>query len=442
MVHLDKSGIGIKHLPLSEAQNALKHLRNRSGRGRDFLGWIDLPKQDDSLLDKIISVAEHLRAHCRYVVCVGIGGSYIGARAVIEALSDPLDMYRDLAAPKILYAGLHLDEDYLSSLLSLLKGERFGIINISKSGTTTETSIAFRFLKNLLVSNVGQEEHSKYVVAITDASKGALRELSDLEGYTTFDIAEDIGGRYSVLSPVGLLPIAVAGVDIRELLRGAREMISLSGIDLDAEDNLAAQYASIRQALYRQGKKVEFLATYTPSLFFFSEWWKQLFAESEGKEGKGILTYIASFTTDLHSLGQWIQEGEPILFETILSINRPKSELRIPFENSDIDELNYLAHRRVSEVNAMAEKGTIQAHVSGGVPTLRIEIDRLDAFTLGGLIYFFEVAVAISGYMMQINPFDQPGVEQYKRNMFVLLDKPGMNSNISVTINNIVSDNG
>ncbi len=402
-------------------------LHDGSRAGNDFLGWVTLPSSvSEELIKDIEDTAAELRSRCDAVVVVGIGGSYLGARAVIDALSSSFDWLQTRRKnPVILYAGNNIGEDYLHELTEYLHDKRFGIINISKSGTTTEPAIAFRILRNLLVEKAGEEESRKRIVAITDASRGALRSLANSEGYKTFVIPDDVGGRYSVLTPVGLLPVAVAGLNIRKLFQGARDMETASGSATPFEVNLPAIYAAIRNRLYLKGKKIEILVNYNPKLHYFAEWWKQLYGESEGKEGKGIFPAAVDFSTDLHSMGQWIQEGERTIFETVLSVRRPDAEVRIPHDNSDSDGLNFLRNKRVDEVNKMAELGTRIAHVDGGVPNILIEIPELSEYFVGQLIYFFEKACGISGYMLGINPFNQPGVEDYKRNMFALLDKPG-----------------
>ena len=324
-----------------------------------------------------------------------------------------------------MYAGNNLSEDYLYELIKYLEDKSFGIINISKSGTTTEPAVAFRLLKDLLEEKVGKSEARNRIVAITDAKKGALRTLAGMEKYKTFVIPDDIGGRYSVLTPVGLLPIAVAGFEIRKLVQGAATMEKNTGPNIAFEYNLSAIYAVIRNELYKKGKKIEILANYHPKLHYFSEWWKQLFGESEGKENKGIFPAAVDFTTDLHSMGQWIQEGERTIFETVISIKEPNYRVEIPYDSQNLDGLNYLAGKRVDEVNKMAELGTRIAHVEAGVPNILIEIPKLDEESMGKLIYFFEKACGISGYILGVNPFNQPGVEAYKRNMFALLEKPG-----------------
>ena len=411
-----------------EAEKSLRTLYEGTGAGNDFLGWLHLPSSiTDAQLTDIEQTAERLRA-CQAVVVIGIGGSYLGARAVIEALTDSFDALRtgaDRTHPVILYAGNQIGEDYLSELCDLLRGRDFGIINISKSGTTTEPAIAFRILRSLLEENVGAAAAKERIVAVTDRARGALRTLADREGYKTYVIPDDVGGRYSVLTPVGLLPIAVAGIDIRALVRGAVEMERAVGPDVPFDRNPALRYAAARQTLYRSGKKIEILANFHPKLHYVGEWWKQLYGESEGKDHKGIFPAAVDLTTDLHSMGQWIQQGERTIFETVVSIDAPERTLSVPTDADNLDGLNYLAGRRVDEINKMAELGTRLAHASGGVPNIRVSIPRLTADHLGGLLYFFEAACGISGYLSGVNPFDQPGVEAYKSNMFALLDKPG-----------------
>ena len=411
-----------------EAEKSLRTLYEGTGAGNDFLGWLHLPSSiTDTQLTDIEQTAERLRA-CQAVVVIGIGGSYLGARAVIEALTDSFDALRtgaDRTHPVILYAGNQIGEDYLSELCDLLRGRDFGIINISKSGTTTEPAIAFRILRSLLEENVGAAAAKERIVAVTDRARGALRTLADREGYKTYVIPDDVGGRYSVLTPVGLLPIAVAGIDIRALVRGAVEMERAVGPDVPFDRNPALRYAAARQALYREGKKIEILANFHPKLHYVGEWWKQLYGESEGKDHRGLFPAAVDLTTDLHSMGQWIQQGERTIFETVVSIDAPERTLSVPTDADNLDGLNYLAGRRVDEINKMAELGTRLAHASGGVPNIRVSIPRLTADHLGGLLYFFEAACGISGYLSGVNPFDQPGVEAYKSNMFALLDKPG-----------------
>ena len=404
-------------------------LYDSSREGNEFLGWVTLPSSiTEEMLREIEDAATVLRTYCEAVLVIGIGGSYLGARAVIDALSHSFDWLQDTKErknPVILYAGNNISEDYLHELMSLLEEKQFGIINISKSGTTTEPALAFRLLKDQLENKMGKEEARKRIVAITDASKGALRTLATTEGYKTFVIPDNVGGRYSVLTPVGLLPIAVAGIDIRKLVGGALEIEKATDPATTFDYNLPAIYAVIRNELYKQGKKIEILVNYHPKLHFMAEWWKQLFGESEGKENVGIFPAAVDFTTDLHSMGQWIQEGERTIFETVISIKEPKKKVTIPHDERDLDGLNFLEGKRVDEVNKMAELGTRIAHVDGGVPNLLIELPELNEKFVGQLIYFFEKACGISGYLLGINPFNQPGVEAYKKNMFALLEKPG-----------------
>lgn len=410
---------------MPEALDALHKVEQGTGAGNDFLGWVDLPtRTPESLVADIEATAAELQKECEVVVSIGIGGSYLGAKAVIEALSDSFSAYRaDHKAPKMVFAGQNIGEDYLFELMSYLDDKKFGIIVISKSGTTTEPAIAFRLLKEMLERKEGKAKAAKRIVAITDAKRGALRQLATTEGYKTFVIEDNVGGRFSVLTPVGLLPIAVAGYDIRALLRGAAQMEADTQIADSA--NPAMVYAATRNALYRAGKKIEIMVNYNPKLHYFGEWWKQLYGESEGKDGKGIFPAAVDNSTDLHSMGQWIQDGERTIFETVLSVEAPKHEVLIPTDNDNLDGLNYIAGKRVDQVNKMAELGTRIAHVDGNVPNLTITIPALEEQYLGQLIYFFEKACGISGYMLGVNPFNQPGVEAYKRNMFALLEKPG-----------------
>ena len=405
-----------------EGQQAVKTLIEGTGAGNDFLGWVRLPQETPaSLLDSINATASRLRDLCDVVVAVGIGGSYLGAKAVIEALSNTFAAYEP-AKTRVLFAGQNIGEDYMAELQEYLRNRKFGIIVISKSGTTTEPAIAFRLLKEQLEAQVGREEACKRIVAITDEKRGALRTLATAEGYETYIIPDNVGGRFSVLTPVGLLPIAVAGFDIHALVKGAADMTKAT---ISGTDTLSLEYAKTRNALYRAGKKIEILVNFNPKLHFFSEWWKQLYGESEGKDGKGIYPASVDDTTDLHSMGQWIQEGERIIFETVISVEKSEHTLTIPFDESNLDGLNYIAGKRIDEVNKMAELGTRIAHIDGGVPNIKISIPEISAYNLGSLIYFFEAAVGISGYLLGVNPFNQPGVEAYKRNMFALLEKPG-----------------
>ena len=407
---------------------AQEALENGTCQGNDFLGWLHLPSSiSEAFLADIQATADRLRHNCRYVVVCGIGGSYLGARAVIEALSNSLCwLADDKANPVVLFAGNNISEDYLAELTEFLKGKDFGVINISKSGTTTETALAFRLLKKQCEQQRGKHVAKDVIVAITDAHKGAARVTADKEGYTSFVIPDNVGGRFSVLTPVGLLPIAVAGFDIHQLVAGARDMEKATAADVAFNDNIAAQYAAVRQGLYtQQGKKIEIIADFQPKLHYFAEWWKQLYGESEGKDNKGIFPAACDFTTDLHSMGQWIQQGERSIFETVISIEHTEREMLFPNDEENLDGLNFLAGKRVDEVNKMAELGTRLAHVDGGVPNIRLSVPHLNAYYLGQLIYFFEKACGISGLLEEVNPFNQPGVEAYKKNMFALLNKPG-----------------
>lgn len=404
-----------------------QQLHDGTAAGNDFLGWVNLPQEiQEQDFARIEEVAAKLRAKCEYVVSVGIGGSYLGVRAVQEALSNSFEWLKPKHDnPILIYAGHNIGEDYLVELTEFLKDKEFGIVNISKSGTTTEPAIAFRVLKALLEEKVGKEEARERIVAITDKAKGALRTLANKEGYETFVIPDNVGGRFSVLTPVGLLPLAVAGVNVRELVQGAADMSKLVSPDVPYEDNISAQYAVARNALYQAGKKIEIVANYHPKMHYIAEWWKQLYGESEGKEHKGIFNAAVDLSADLHSMGQWIQEGERSIFETVISVLQSDHELRIPQDAENLDGLNYLAGKRVDEVNKMAELGTRMAHIDGQVPNIRVTLPKLNEYYIGQLFYFFEKAVGISGYMLEVNPFNQPGVEAYKGNMFALLEKPG-----------------
>lgn len=417
-----------------KGKECIAALHNKTGKGNDFLGWLHLPSAvTETEINDIQTTADHLRAQCEVVVVVGIGGSYLGAKAVIDALSGTFDMFGiNRKNPIIVYAGHNIGEDYLYELSEFLKNKRFGIINISKSGTTTEPALAFRILKKQLEDAIGKANAKDLIVAVTDKARGALRTLAAKEGYKTFIIPDDVGGRFSVLTPVGLLPIAIAGIDIKQLISGAVDMEKSTGPDIAFENNIAAVYAATRNELYKKGKKIEILANFHPKLHYVSEWWKQLYGESEGKENKGIFTASVDFTTDLHSMGQWIQEGERSIFETVISIAQPVHKVEVPKDNEDLDGLNFLAGKRVDFVNKMAELGTQLAHVDGGVPNIRIELPELNAYYLGQLLYFFEKACGISGYMLGVNPFNQPGVEAYKKNMFALLEKPGFEAESKV----------
>ncbi len=407
----------------SRVGSAQAALEDASCPGNDFLGWLHLPSSiTPEFLASIKECAATLRAHCDVIVVAGIGGSYLGARAVIEALAGQFEwLTNDGSNPIILFAGNNIGEDYLYELCTYLKGRKFGVINISKSGTTTETALAFRLLKKQCEEERGKEMARKVIVAVTDAKRGAARTMADQEGYASFVIPDNVGGRFSVLTPVGLLPIACAGFDIEALVRGARDMEEASQTD----DNIVTQYAALRNALYEAGKKIEILVNFQPKLHYMNEWWKQLYGESEGKDGKGIFPAAVDFTTDLHSMGQWIQEGERTIFETVVSVENPRHQLLFPHDEENLDGLNFLEGKRVDEVNKMAELGTQLAHVDGGVPNIRIVMPELNEYYLGQLIYFFERACGVSGLLLGVNPFNQPGVEAYKKNMFALLGKPG-----------------
>ncbi|MEE3483236.1 MAG: glucose-6-phosphate isomerase [Bacteroidales bacterium] len=411
----------------AKVKDCMEMLHKGTGLGNDFLGWLTLPSSiTEKFMDEIIATAEDLRNRCDVVVVAGIGGSYLGARAVIDALSNAFSAFqKSKRNPAIVFAGNNISEDYLAELSAFLRRKQFGIINISKSGTTTETALAFRILKTQLEEQVGKAEAQKRIVAVTDAAKGALRKLATQEGYKTFVIPDNVGGRFSVLTPVGLLPIAVAGFDIKKLVAGAASMEKLCGADVPFSKNPAAQYAAVRNELYQKGKKIEILVNYHPKLHYIGEWWKQLYGESEGKDLKGIFPAAVDFSTDLHSMGQWIQEGERSIFETVISIKRPNKKLIVPSDKENLDGLNFLAGKRVDEVNKMAELGVVFAHVDGQVPNLHIDMPSLNEYYIGQLFYFFEKACGISGYLLGVNPFNQPGVEAYKKNMFALLGKPG-----------------
>ena len=407
---------------------AQEALENGTCEGNDFLGWLHLPSSiTPEFLGEIEAVANTLREKCEVVVVAGIGGSYLGARAVIEGLGNSFAwLVNDKKNPTILFAGNNIGEDYLYELTSYLKDKKFGVINISKSGTTTETALAFRLLKKQCEDQRGKEEAKDVIVAVTDAKKGAARTCADKEGYKSFIIPDNVGGRFSVLTPVGLLPIAVAGLDVKQLVAGAVEMEKACGKDVAFDENPAAIYAATRQALYTQaGKKIEIVCNFQPKLHYFAEWWKQLYGESEGKGQKGIFPAACDFTTDLHSMGQWIQQGERSIFETVISVETPNEKLLFPHDDENLDGLNFLEGKRVDEVNKMAELGTRLAHVDGGVPNILVNVPELNAYYLGQLIYFFEKACGISGLLEEVNPFNQPGVEAYKKNMFALLNKPG-----------------
>ncbi|MDR0729712.1 MAG: glucose-6-phosphate isomerase [Prevotellaceae bacterium] len=408
-----------------KALQAFDTLASRTGKGNNFLGWVDLPASiNDDELAAVQTAAGRLSSCADVVVVIGIGGSYLGAKAIIDALSHSFAALLPARRhPLVVFAGHHIGEDYLAELLEVLQTRQTACIVISKSGTTTEPAIAFRLLKQHLEERYGKAGARDRIVAITDRSRGALRTLAAQEGYTTFVIPDDVGGRFSALTPVGLLPVAVAGFDVTALVKGAADMSRTTAVR--SADNPAVRYAAIRNALYAQGKKIEVLVNYHPKMHYVTEWWKQLYGESEGKEGRGVFPAGVDFTGDLHSMGQYLQEGERSLFETVVSIGSERSGLTVPADIQNLDRLNFIAGKRISECNRMAELGTLLAHTDGGIPVVRIEIPQLDAYALGGLLYFFEKACGISGYMLGVNPFDQPGVEAYKNNMFALLGKPG-----------------
>ena len=410
-----------------QVKAAMETLEKGNGAGNDFLGWLHLPSSitAEHLAD-LKATAQVLRENCEVVIVAGIGGSYLGARAVIEALSNTFEWLKaEKENPVIIYAGNNIGEDYLAELIEFLQDKKFGVINISKSGTTTETALAFRLLKKQCEDQRGKEMARKVIVAVTDAKKGAARVTADKEGYKSFIIPDNVGGRFSVLTPVGLLPIAVAGYDIEQLVQGARDMEAQTAENVPFMENPSAVYAAVRNLLYADGKKIEILVNYQPKLHYVMEWWKQLYGESEGKDGKGIFPASVDFSTDLHSMGQWIQEGERTIFETVISVESANKTMAVPSDEENLDGLNFLAGKRVDEVNKMAELGTQLAHVDGGVPNMRVTVPTLNEYYIGQLIYFFEKACGISGYLLGVNPFNQPGVEAYKKNMFALLGKPG-----------------
>ena len=409
----------------SQVASTYNTIYNRTGAGNDFLGWVNLPSEiDESLIADIEKTAANLRKKSEIFVVIGIGGSYLGARAVIEALQNHFAPLTD-AKPLVVYAGHNMSEDYLHELMAILDKKDYSMAVISKSGTTTEPAIAFRILKQHIIKKYGEQEAASRIIAITDKAKGALKQLANVKGYKTYIVPDDVGGRFSVLTPVGLLPIAMAGIDIRQLINGAIEIEKLCKSNPTLNGNFVSEYAVVRHILYGMGKTNEIMVNYEPRLVYFSEWWKQLYGESHGKNGKGIFPASVTFSTDLHSMGQYIQDGIRNLFETVISVENSDHELRIPMENEDLDQLNYIAGKRISEVNHKAELGTMLAHEDGGVPNIRIVIPEISAYVLGQLIYFFEMGCALSGYMLEVNPFDQPGVEAYKKNMFALLGKKG-----------------
>ena len=421
------SGVEITNDMQAAAAKANALLHSGEGAGNDFLGWVNLPTSiSDEHLREIKAVAAKLRERAEVVICIGIGGSYLGAKAVLEAMSNSFEsLKKKHDNPTVVFAGENISEDYTYELMDAVKDYSIAAIVISKSGTTTEPAIAFRLVKAEIEKRYGKAEAAERIVAITDKARGALKTLATQEGYPTFVIEDNVGGRYSVLSPVGLLPLAVAGVDVDAFVEGARDMERLTAQNMPIEENPAAQYAIVRNELYKAGKKIEILGSYEPKLQYIAEWWKQLYGESEGKENKGIFPASVTLTADLHSMGQYIHEGERTLFETIISVKNSKYEVKVESDEANLDGLNFLTGKRLSEINKMAELGVRIAHIDGGVPNLTIEIERIDERTIGQLLYFFEKGCGISGYMLGVNPFDQPGVEAYKKNMFALLDKPG-----------------
>ena len=401
------------------------HLQKGDGAGGDFTGWVRLPEDyDRAELGRIKDAARRIQADSQALVVIGIGGSYLGARGVIECLCSPNYNLKKKSTPNIYFIGNGLSADALAEVMELVDGVDFSVNVISKSGTTTEPAVAFRFFRELLEKKYGPEEASRRIYATTDAHKGALKSLADEKGYEEFVVPDNVGGRYSVLTAVGLLPIAVAGIDVDALLRGAQDMMHTCAL-ADMNENPAWQYAAARYEMYRTGKKIELLAAYEPCFRFMSEWWKQLYGESEGKENKGLFPASVEFTADLHSMGQYIQQGERHLFETVVRFGPSRHECPVPYDKTDGDGLNFLAGKSMDFIARQAMDGTLLAHVEGGVPNIVLRTDALDAATLGGLIYFFEYACGLSGYLLDVNPFDQPGVEAYKKNMFALLGKPG-----------------
>ena len=422
-----KSGVVLSQAQKQAALEANALLHSGKGAGNDFLGWVSLPSSIDAeQIAAIKAAAETLRSKAEVVICIGIGGSYLGAKAVLDAMNNSFDLLRTKREnPIVLFAGQNISEDYTAELLDAVADRSIATIVISKSGTTTEPAIAFRLIKEEIVKRYGKEEAKSRIVAVTDKARGALKTLATQEGYATFVIPDDVGGRFSVLTPVGLLPLAVGGVDIEALVAGAVAMEKATAEGVSFEDNLAAQYAATRFELYKSGKKIEILGSYEPKLQNINEWWKQLYGESEGKDGKGIFPASVTFTADLHSMGQYIQEGERTLFETIISVEKPAYEVKVEADEANLDGLNFLAGKRLHEINKMAELGVQLAHIDGGVPNILIQIPAINETTIGALLYFFEKACGISGYLLNVNPFNQPGVEAYKKNMFALLDKPG-----------------
>ncbi|MFI3264553.1 MAG: glucose-6-phosphate isomerase [Rikenellaceae bacterium] len=429
MIKLDvsKSGVTLCDEIKKQAEAANSLLSDKTGAGNDFLGWVNLPSSiTEEQIAEFTAQAAKLKEKAEVIVCIGIGGSYLGARAVIEAMSNSFSfLQKKREEPIILFAGQNISEDYTCELLATLADYSIAAIVVSKSGTTTEPAIAFRIIKAEIEKRYGKQGAAERIVAVTDKSRGALKTLATNEGYPTFVIPDDVGGRFSVLTPVGLLPLAAGGVNIAELVRGAQDMEKSTSSSVSFDENPAAIYAATRSALYNAGKKIEILASYEPKLLYFAEWWKQLYGESEGKETKGLFPASVTLTADLHSMGQYIQEGERTLFETVISVENPQQKMVIEADTDNLDGLNFLAGKSLTEVNHMAELGVTLAHVDGGVPNVRMVIPEISEYYIGQLIYLFERACGISGYLLGVNPFDQPGVEAYKANMFALLEKPG-----------------
>ncbi len=410
----------------AEVLSAREHLLKGDAAGNDFLGWVNLPEDyDKAEYARIKADVARLSAKSKVFVVIGIGGSYLGARMVIEALQSEFASMVHGSKPYVVYAGHTLGEDYYSQLLTLLDHEDYSVAVISKSGTTTEPAVAFRIIKAHLENKYGKSEASQRIVAITDARKGALHDIAVKEGYPMYVIPDNVGGRFSVLTPVGLVPIAMAGFDTDRLMQGARDMRKICIERNTLEENPALKYAAIRNVLYRSGIKVEMLVSSLPNLRYLAEWWKQLYGESEGKEHKGLLPHSLSITTDLHSMGQYVQDGERLMMETMIRVKEPATHVPVPTDEQNLDGINYLVNKSLTEINDCAMRGTIEAHLSGGVPVMEIGVERVDEYVLGQLIYFFEFACGVSGYTLGVNPFDQPGVEAYKKNMFRLLGKPG-----------------
>lgn len=406
-------------------ETAVGTLENGTGAGSDFLGWVKLPENyDKEEFERIKKSADKIKSDSDVLVVVGIGGSYLGARAAIEMLTDTFyNLRSDRKTPQVLFAGNSISSTYLADLLDYVKDKDFSVNIISKSGTTTEPAIAFRMLRSLLIEKYGEQEAKKRIYATTDSCRGALKEFSDKEGYETFVIPDDVGGRFSVLTAVGLLPIAAAGIDVDDIMRGAYD--AMKEYEKPYDENDCYKYAAVRNILNRKGKSVEIMVNYEPSLVYFSEWWKQLFGESEGKDNRGIFPASCSFSTDLHSMGQFIQDGTRLMFETVLKVDNPVRDVTIPYDEENVDKLNFLADKSVDYVNTNAFCGTLLAHTDGNVPNLVLNVPKIDAYNFGWLVYFFEKACGVSGYVLGVNPFNQPGVEAYKKNMFALLGKPG-----------------